>query len=209
MGGSIASYVMHGDVVELAVLGGNVVPHNGELPAERRYQIHGCAQQAKDVLGISRLSIDCYPGNQFDTVPMLKLVKTVETWIEAAAPDLVFTHHAGDLNIDHQRTHQAVMTALRPMKGHSVRQVATFEVPSATEWGFSQFKAFTPNLFISITGDCLQRKLDALACYDTEMREFPHPRSKEAITALAQYRGSHVGVEAAEAFQIVWRTGIF
>jgi LmbE family N-acetylglucosaminyl deacetylase len=110
------------------------------------------------------------------------------------------THHAGDVNIDHQRVHQAVVTACRPQPGHPVRTLLFFEVPSSTEWQPpGSAPAFTPNWFVDISStlDC---KLNALDAYAEELRVWPHPRSLQAVEALARWRGATVGVEAAEAF---------
>lgn len=109
------------------------------------------------------------------------------------------THSAADLNLDHRLVHEAVLCATRPHAPHSVREVLAFETPSSTEWGMT---AFRPTLFVDITAT-LETKLAALACYAEELRPFPHPRSPEAVRALAQWRGAQSGCSAAEAFEVV------
>lgn len=115
----------------------------------------------------------------------------------------MLTHHRGDINQDHQVTHQASMVATRPggpLK--TVRNVLTFEIASSTEWGMiSQQPPFVPNVFLDIT-KTLDKKLSALGCYQSEMRDYPHPRSFEYIKSLACIRGSTVGYMAAEAFAL-------
>src|SRR5262249_1522936 len=118
-------------------------------------------------------------------------------------PETVYTHSVGDLNIDHVVVHRAVLTATRPIAGRPVRELYSFEVPSATEWAFGEFAGpFRANLFVDVTAT-LDVKIQALKAYESEMRAFPHPRSTEAIRAMAQRWGSAVGVSAAEAFNLV------
>jgi LmbE family N-acetylglucosaminyl deacetylase len=115
---------------------------------------------------------------------------------------VVYTHHAGDLNVDHQRVSQAVMTACRPQPGCAVKKIAFFEIPSSTEWQSpSSGPAFAPNWFVDISGT-LDTKLKALKAYHGEIRPWPHARSYEAVEHLARWRGATVGCDAAEAFVI-------
>jgi LmbE family N-acetylglucosaminyl deacetylase len=130
-------------------------------------------------------------------------VKTVEDLVARLNPEIIYTHHPGDLNVDHGVVHRAVLTATRPMSGQCVREVYAFEVPSSTEWAFQRLEpSFRPNVFVDIT-DSLETKIAALACYDTETRAFPHPRSAEALRAIATRWGSVAGLQAAEAFELI------
>jgi LmbE family N-acetylglucosaminyl deacetylase len=156
--------------------------------------------KAAECLGIQSVSFGKFPDNRLDTVDLLDIVKVVEGAIAQYQPDTVLTHHVGDVNIDHQRVHQAVVTACHPQKGHPVRTLLFFEVPSSTEWQPpGSAAAFLPNWFIDIS-DTLERKLEALSTYSEELRDFPHPRSHEAVEALARWRGATVGSRAAEGF---------
>jgi LmbE family N-acetylglucosaminyl deacetylase len=147
------------------------------------------------------------PDNRFDTLPLLDVVKIVEGLIDRFKPEQIFTHHPGDLNIDHSVVHRAVLTATRPVEGHRVRHLYAFEVPSSTEWAFHQLEPrFRPNVFIDIA-DTLDAKLQAMAHYEGEARPFPHPRSGEALRANAQRWGSAVGVNVAEAFELIRSLG--
>jgi LmbE family N-acetylglucosaminyl deacetylase len=138
-----------------------------------------------------------------DSVDLLDVVKSVEEIIEKLQPEVVVTHHAGDLNIDHQITHQAVITACRPQPEQTVKRILSFEVPSATEWQSPDSGCpFVPNWFEDIT-DALPMKMKALEAYQSEMRPWPHARSIKALEHLARWRGASVGVEAAEAFMLV------
>ena len=113
------------------------------------------------------------------------------------------THHGGDLNIDHQIVLKAVITACRPQPSYPVKRILSFEVPSSTEWQSPNTKSiFIPNWFENIT-NTLDLKLKALDAYKSEMREWPHARSINAVKHLAHWRGASVGCEAAEAFMLV------
>jgi LmbE family N-acetylglucosaminyl deacetylase len=119
-------------------------------------------------------------------------------------PEIIFTHHGGDLNIDHQRTFEAVMTATRPMKDEIVKTIITFETPSSTEWqASSDPRRFTPNLFVEVSEEDIQAKCDGMEAYKFEKREWPHPRSTKALKALAKSNGINIGKEHVENFQLI------
>jgi N-acetylglucosamine malate deacetylase 1 len=137
-----------------------------------------------------------------DSLELLDVIKVIEEYVNRIQPDIVYTHHVGDLNIDHQRIHEAVITACRPIPDHPVKTLLFFEVPSSTEWySFESGKFFAPNWYMDIS-DVFDLKLKALKVYQAEMRVWPHPRSLMAVEHLARWRGASVGVEAAEAFMV-------
>ncbi len=121
---------------------------------------------------------------------------------EKYCPDTVFTHHHGDLNIDHRKTCEAVLTACKPVGKYSVKRIYAFETPSSTEWDFRYNAAFCPNVFFDVA-DTLEAKIKGMACYRTEGVPYPHPRSPEALRALGRYRGSSAGFGMAEAFVLL------
>lgn len=157
------------------------------------------AKKALRTLGCNSVKFLNFPDNRLDTVDLLSIVKKIEDYIEVVKPYAVFTHFEKDLNIDHQVAHKAVITACRPQPNHCVKELLFFEVPSSTEWNIS--KSFTPNYFINIS-KTISLKKRALNIYKKEMRPFPHTRSIKAVESLALFRGSSVGVKAAEAFII-------
>ena len=155
-------------------------------------------------IGYESVGIYDFPDNRFDSVDLLDIIKTIESELNAFGPEIVFTHHGGDVNIDHQRTFEAVITAIRPMKGERVKTVITFETPSGTEWRASADpRHFIPNMFVEVSLDNIKAKIKGMESYEFEKRAFPHPRSPEALTILAQQRGVTVGKEYAEAFMII------
>lgn len=172
---------------------------------EEELKIHcGNIEKARQFIGYTEVVPYSFSDNRFDSHALLDIVKVVEKEKEAFQPDLIFTHNGSDLNIDHQMTFQAVMTATRPMEGEVVHTVITFETPSATEWqATSTADHFAPNFYFEISDENLKAKTKAMSCYEFESRIFPHPRSSEALEALAKYRGIQVGCHYAEAFQII------
>lgn len=202
-GGAIAMLVDQGVIVHVAFLADGVFSRTPEPGAQSEEELQlrrATAQKANKILGVKSVSFGDFPDNRMDTVALLDIVKSVEVLIAKHQPDTIFTHHAGDLNIDHRRTHEAVVTACRPRPGHPVKTLLCFEIPSSTEWqvpGSAPF--FAPNWFVNIS-ETLDRKMAALNAYATELCPWPHPRSLQGIEHLARWRGAVIGVEAAEAF---------
>jgi LmbE family N-acetylglucosaminyl deacetylase len=159
---------------------------------------------AQKSIAYQELSVYQFPDNRFDSISLLDIVKTVEKEKETFCPDVIFTHHCGDLNIDHQKTCEAVVTACRPMQDEKVKTIICFETPSGTEWRSSADpKHFIPNFFVKISESDLNAKIKGMEAYKFEKRTYPHPRSPEALTVLSQYRGLTIGEKFAEAFVII------
>lgn len=160
--------------------------------------------QAQKAIGYHSISFYDFPDNRFDTVALLEIIKVIEKEKNKFKPDAIFTHHGGDVNIDHQKTFEAVITACRPMKNESVRSIITFETPSGTEWRASTDpKHFIPNFFIEISIENILAKISGMESYEFEKREYPHPRSPKSLEIQAQRWGVSIGSDYAEAFTIV------
>lgn len=201
-GGTIARLADEGASVHVAFLADGVFSRAGEKQAQQLELAarRAAAQKACDILGVKSVSFDDFPDNRMDTIPLLDITQAVGILINEHQPNMVFTHHAGDVNIDHRRLHEAVVTACRPQRGHPIKTLLCFEVPSSTEWQLpGSAPAFTPNWFIDISAT-LVRKLAALEAYADELRTWPHPRSLQGVEHLSHWRGATVGVDAAEAF---------
>lgn len=165
---------------------------------------HENMHEASRIIGYHSIISYDFSDNRFDHHDLLDIVKVIEKEKRIFKPDIIFTHHGGDLNIDHQRTFEAVVTATRPMEDEIVKTIITFETPSATEWQASvDQRQFRPNLFIEVTSEDIQAKCRAMEAYQFESRQYPHPRSAEALVILAKQNGYSVGYNMAEAFQIV------
>ena len=201
-GGTIANLADQGVQVHVAFLADGVFSRNEERNAQQAAldARRAAAGQACEVLGVTSFSFGDMPDNRIDSLALLDIVRPIEALIEKWQPDAVFSHHAGDVNIDHRRLHEAVVTACRPQAGHPVRTLLFFEIPSSTEWQTpGSGPVFAPNWFVDISST-LERKMAALDAYSAEMRPWPHPRSRPGVEHLARWRGATVGVEAAEAF---------
>lgn len=160
------------------------------------------ANMANKILGTTSVELLSLPDNRMDSIDLLDVVKYVESAIRTHNPSLVFTHHSGDVNVDHRVLHEAVIAACRPQPNNKVKELLFFEIPSSTEWRpSSSGMTFSPNYFYDVS-KYLSKKIDALMIYKSEMRDFPHPRSVDAVIHLAHWRGASVGCEAAEAFML-------
>lgn len=203
-GGTMARLAAEGHEVQVAILGegwSSRCAHREDADPLLMKELTDTSQKAAAVLGAQCVLHGGLPDNRFDTVALLDVVKLIENLIVAAEPEHIYTHHGGDLNIDHVVTHRAVLTATRPTGRRVVKTLYAFEVPSATEWSFGGFRpVFNPTVFCDIEAT-LTVKITAMQAYESEARAFPHPRSPEALTALARWRGSAAGLRAAEAFE--------
>ena len=166
-------------------------------------------EESMNILGVKKVYSANFPNIKMNTVPHLELVQFIEKCIEDFNAEIIITHHPADTNNDHVMTAYAVQAAshlfqrrenILPLKG-----LMYMEVLSSTEWSFdSSANRFTPNYFVEIGLEGISKKLEALARYKGVMRDYPHPRSEEALKALATYRGCQVGCNYAEAFECVF-----
>ena len=205
-GATMARLAAEGEPVHIAILGEGITSRQSrrdEPDAGLLRRLHQQAEAAAVKVGAKDVVLFKLPDNRLDTVPILEIAKLIEELIQKLRPAVIYTHHPGDLNIDHGIVHRALLIATRPLVGRPVRQVLTFEVPSSTEWSFQKIEpVFRPNVFVDVS-KTLDAKIAALACYDSETRDFPHPRSEQALRAIATRWGSVIGCTAAESFELV------
>ena len=204
-GGVVASHVAQGDTVHVVIVAEGAASRssrrNPEAKESELASLRSAAFSAASTIGAEAPRMLGLPDNRLDGMPLLDVIKPIESIVEAVVPEIVYTHHAGDLNVDHRIVHQAVVTACRPLPGSSVNAIYAFETVSRTEWQTAG-EVFRPQRWVDIE-PFLSRKLRALEPYDAEMRPFPHARSFDAVEALARARGASVGVKAAECFMVV------
>jgi N-acetylglucosamine malate deacetylase 1 len=205
-GGTIAKHVESLDEVYVLIMAEGLTSRyqkrEVDLRKEDLLKLHAASEKAADILGVKEVMFLNFLDNRMDQIDLLDIVKEVEKIIEKCKPDIVYTHHVGDVNIDHVMTHKAVITACRPLPGQNIKTLLFFETLSSTEWQpVNSATYFSPNWFIDIS-DVFDKKMKALACYESEMREWPHSRSFEGVKALAQYRGCTVGVNMSEGFML-------
>ena len=197
-GATIAKHTANGDKVNVIFVADGVSSRQKQI--ENLEQRHQATYKALNILGCEQPIFLDFPDNKLDSIVLLDIVQKLEAIIDDIKPNIIYTHHYGDLNIDHQITHKATITACRPQPNFYIKEIYSFETFSATHWqSLSMGHYFNPNYFVDIS-DFMDKKIKALKCYDKEMRVYPHARSYEAIKSLAQFRGITVSVKYAEAF---------
>jgi LmbE family N-acetylglucosaminyl deacetylase len=154
------------------------------------------------VLDFKLLKQCSFPDNELDKVSNLELVKKIEVAIKKINPQIILTHSNKDLNIDHRLINIATITACRPLPESNIQELLFFEIPSSSEWNFSSSNLnFSPTKFFDIE-KFIDKKIEAISIYASEVKKFPHPRSLEGIKTLSKYRGQSVGYRYAEAFEV-------
>jgi len=199
-GATIARHAKAGDKVTTLILATGL-DSRGTADADAHRKLRTQADKAAAIVGTNELRFENFPDNRMDTVALLDVVKAIEEVAGRANPEVIYTHCARDLNVDHEITARAVATAFRPQPHTHAKRILAFDVPSATDWN-PQAAPFAPTTFIDATAT-LETKLKAMACYEGELRPFPHARSLEAIRARAVAWGTHVGLAAAEPFELL------
>lgn len=152
--------------------------------------------KVSEILGIDEYSFSNFPDNAMDSVPLLSLCKFIESQVKDF-PDIIFTHHHNDLNIDHQLVAKATYSVFRPQFG-KYHELYNYFVPSSTD--YNPAINFNGNSYFKLSKKNLDVKLKSLKIYDKEMRSYPHSRSYKNIENLARVWGSEVGTEYAEKF---------
>jgi LmbE family N-acetylglucosaminyl deacetylase len=194
--------------IRVIILGEGITSRSEQRDAEKwaeELTIHRAnIKNAQDCIGFESVGIYNFADNRFDSVDLLDIIKVIEKEKNEYNPEIIFTHHGGDTNIDHRRTFEAVVTAIRPMEHENVAHLFCFETPSSTEWqAFNYPNPFLPNFFVKLNKSNVEAKIKGMESYEFEKRNFPHPRSPEALTIQAQRWGVTIGTEYAEAFILI------
>lgn len=204
VGATIAKHIKNGDEAYALILGeGQTSRTNTREETDQSVvaDLHKDSVAASKVIGFKDIFFENFPDNRFDQVDLLDIVKTVEKYVAKIKPDIIYTHHRGDLNVDHQYTCRAVMTGTRPVNNCCVKEIYCFETVSSTEWNFSYGdEAFTPDTFVDVE-DTFEVKIEAMKHYKSELCEFPHPRSLENLEICAKRWGAVTGKKYVEAFE--------
>jgi LmbE family N-acetylglucosaminyl deacetylase len=205
MGGTIALHTSRGDEVRvLVVTDGSSTQYPGD--AETRSRKEEEARRAAAELGVEDYVHLEHPDMRLDTLPHVEVNRVIEEHVQGFAPAMVYTVQP-DVNQDHRVLFDSVAVATRPVPGQPVRRLLTYAPASSTEWTPAAVNWFVPNWYVDVT-ETLERKLAAFAHYETERRDYPHPRSERAIRATAEFHGTTCGCEYAEPFVLVRGTGI-
>jgi len=205
LGGTIKKNIKNGNTANCIILGEGMTSRTLKREEYELDELKTCTMKAAEIIGFGEVYFSDIPDNRFDTVSLLDIIKEIESYINKIKPDIIYTHHWGDLNIDHRRTFEAVMTACRPIGEDYAKEIYCFETPSSTEWNFNyEGNSFKPNVFIDIE-ETIEYKLKAMECYKSEIREFPHPRSLKALEIISARWGTVVGKKHVEAFELIRR----
>jgi len=195
-GGTIARHVAGGDEVSLCVVTqGYSPPWPADIVETARRQV----EAARKVLGTKRVFFLGFPTVKLNTVPNADLTGALQKVVDEIRPEVVYTPSASDVNQDHRIVFEATLVACRPLPGGIVKRVLCYETVYSSRYGH---EPFAPNVFVDIE-PFLGKKLEAMKCYETELREPPHPRSLAGLELIARERGLSVGLKAAECFQLV------
>lgn len=203
-GATIARFIKEGCEAHTLILGEGITSRDEKRDAnKRKTEIEALKKQvykANKAIGVKDIVFGNLPDNRFDSIPLLDIVKIVERFLYEKKPDIIFTHFQNDLNIDHGITYRAVITATRPVRGQSVKEIYSFEVASSTEWNYPL--SFSPDVFFDVS-DTINLKLKALQEYKGEMKNPPHPRSIKGVQLQAKAWGIKTGMPYTEAFKTI------
>lgn len=193
VGGTIKRAVDNGDSVYVCEITSG--RHASTLQAE--------ARKAHAVLGVEESFFLNLPVGKLRDMYQMELNSKISNVIKDVEPEIVYIPFWGDMHLDHRELTESAMVALRPIGNSSVREIYMYETLSETGWNIpSSERSFIPNVWVDIT-QTIEAKIEAMKCYESQLFDFPHPRSEEAIRSLAKYRGSTVGVYFAESFMLV------
>ncbi len=198
--GVIARHISEGDRVAVCVVANRAYNHRYDLELIEKEKRNTLA--AKKILGYQEIFFLGLNDEQLDDKE-IDIVVPLEDILRKVNPNYVYIPHKGDSNQDHRAVFNAAIISCRFFANKNIRKLLSFEVPSATDQSAPLSEAaFLPNYYVNID-EFIDKKISALRCFKAECKEFPHPRSPEAVTALARKRGSEVGFKAAEAFMIL------
>ena len=206
-GATAALLAARGVSVRVCILSAMAAARRGRPEIE---ELHSDMRRAQEILGLGEPVLGDFPNIKLNTVAHLDLVQFIEAAMADTGADVIFTHHPSDLNDDHVQVSRACQAAARLFQRRSdvapLRALYFMEILSSTEWTFGAGgDPFEAEAFCEVGEVFLRKKLQALACYRGVLREYPHPRSEQAVQALATIRGSQAGLQLAEAFQAPFR----
>jgi LmbE family N-acetylglucosaminyl deacetylase len=204
-GGLISKYQALGVIFKILFIGEGSScrfeePKSNEALMEIKERNSSAIRSLKS-LGIIDVEFNNLPCGRLDQVPIISINKIIENAINTFLPDTVITHSPYDANNDHKIVFNATIMATRPAAQNVVNKVMSYEVLSSSEWAYVQ--TFAPNYFEELTEKDVESKWQALSHYETEIKNYPFPRSRDGVRALAMIRGMQSGVKFAEAFHLI------
>jgi LmbE family N-acetylglucosaminyl deacetylase len=205
MGGTIAKLASQGDKVYVLIVTDGCTSqyrHSSNLDEilKRKYEE---AKRANDVLGVQKIFYGNLPDMRLDITEHIEVNNVIENVVKEIEPDVVYTHFYGDVNLDHQCVYRSTLVAVRPLPGQSVKELYCYRVPSSTEWSpQNSSTTFMPNVYSDIS-NYFMKKYDAIMQYQTEIKDYPHPRSIECVEKLDFCTGLKCGLASAEEFMLL------
>lgn len=196
-GGTIAKYKDRINFYVLILTGGAA----GRYEASMESVLQEQAVKANQQIGTKDIFFEHLPNQGLDNIPLTDVILMIEKYIDKLNPDMMFVHSANDLNKDHRIVYEAGMTAARPCPGQIIKKLYSYHVASSSEWN-QMDTSFVPDTFINIE-NTIHQKIEAMKCYKSECRPFPHPRSPEAIQTYAGFWGLNTGMTSAEPFKLI------
>lgn len=200
VGGTIQKYVKKNyEVYTYIVTDGSSTQYKGDskILEEKKKE----AIEANELLGVKEVIFGTLPDMRLDTISHVEINREISKVIEEIKPEIVYTHHYGDINKDHVEVYNSTLVACRPFNS-SIKEIYLYEVLSSSEWGENR-KKIIPDIFEVLSKEEIDLKMEAMKKYKTELREYPHPRSIKGIENLAKYRGQMISQNYAEIFEIV------
>lgn len=201
VGGTLLKHKKNGDKIYW-IITTNIFEHQGfskERISSRQKEI----QIISDALGVDKLFMLNYPTMSLSTSTLIEMVPKISNVFTEIKPEIVYCLNRSDAHSDHRITFDAVMACTKSFRYPFIKQVLMYECISETEFAPQlPEKVFIPNYFVDIS-PFLEEKINLMKVYNSELGEHPFPRSLKNIKALATFRGATVGVEYAEAFQLI------
>jgi LmbE family N-acetylglucosaminyl deacetylase len=197
-GGTVALHAKQGDRVRSIVVCEGTSLRNITKPDAYRSQ----AQNAANILGVENIATLDFPDQRLDTITFTDIISPLEKSISEFQPHLIYCQYGGDINLDHELLFKAAMVAFRPTVP-CIEAVYAFDTASSTEWAFP--RSFVPDTWVDIS-ETINAKLKAMACYESELRGYPHPRSLQGLKNKAEAWGNQACMDFAEVFMTVRRS---
>lgn len=197
VGGTIALHAVAGDAVTSVVVAAGSLKHD----VDGAHNVLAQAREAAALLGVGDIRFLDFPDQALDRFSLVDIITPLEAVVAEVQPHIVYVQYGYDINSDHQILFQAALVATRPLE-EFIEAVYAFDTASSTEWAFP--RSYVPDTWVDISAT-LDRKLAAMACYRTELRDWPHPRSLHGLRVKAEAAGAQVACPAAETFVTIRR----
>ena len=198
-GATIAKHIKDGDEVVIIIATNANIGAPELFTNEQIIQIRNEAKEAHNLLGVKKTIFLEFPAPSLNAFPEYKISVELSKIFQDFCPTHLYLPHPGDIHQDHKAIYRASLVAARPQGNNVISFIYCYETLSETEWTPMHEKPFVPNHFVDVTS-VFNSKIDAMKCFASQLKAFPHSRSIETFEALAKYRGATIGVERAEAF---------